>query len=113
MSLKQLLARLTLAALLLGGLNACTVVPAQPGAYGYYRSAPVYIETYPSYRYGYPGTYYYGHEQRRYDDRDDRRYREERHYQESQRLESPLESAARAHRDVRRSLGLPRLPGMP
>ena len=37
----------------------------------------------------------------------------ERHYREPQRGPSPLESAARTHRDVRRSLGLPRLPGMP
>ncbi|WP_153133230.1 hypothetical protein [Dechloromonas hortensis] len=114
MKLKQMLTRLTIAALVLGGLSACTIVPAQPGAYGYgYRTTPVYVETYPTYRYGYPNTYYYGRDHRHYDNRDDRRYREERHYQEPRRIDSPLESAARAHRDVRRSLGLPRLPGMP
>jgi len=114
MKLKPMLTRLTIAVLLLGGLSACTIVPAQPGSYGYgYRSTPVYVETYPTYRYGYPSTHYYGGGHRHYDDRDDRRYREERHYQELRRIDSPLESAARAHRDVRRSLGLPRLPGMP
>lgn len=102
------LTRLVLAVALLGSLSACTVVPVQP--HGYYRSPPVVIETYPVYRYGYPHRHY-GHERRdfhHYDRRDDRYYRNERrHY------ETPFDSAARTHRDIRRSLGLPRLPGMP
>ena len=49
---KKLL-RLGLAIAALGMLGACTVVPVQPT--GYYRAAPVYVETYPTYRYPYPG----------------------------------------------------------
>lgn len=108
-------ARLILAAALLASLGACTVVPVQPGAY---RSTPVYVETYPAYRYGYtpPGYYgnvYYERDRPRYDYYGDRRYQEHRRYDAPARIESPLENAARVHRDVRRSLGLPRLPGMP
>lgn len=87
---------------LLASLGACTVVPAYPAAY---RGPAVYVDPYPSYRYGYPNTYH--------DEHYGRHYRDERRYDEPRRIESPLESAARAHRDVRRSLGLPRLPGMP
>jgi hypothetical protein len=100
--------RLGLAIALLGSLTACTVVPAHP--HGYYGGPPVVVETYPVYRYGYPQRHY-NHERRDYrgyEQRGGRYYRDEgRHY------DSPLDSAARAHRDIRRSLGLPRLPGMP
>lgn len=52
MNLKQRFLRLGLAAVLLGSLGACTVVPAYPSS-GYYRApAPAYVETYPTY--GYP-----------------------------------------------------------
>lgn len=108
MSLLPAIARLSLAAALLGSMAACTVVPAQPG---YYRASPpptVYYETYPTYRYG-PTWYYHDG---RHGDRYDRRERDEWRYKE-RRIDSPLEDAARLHRDTRRSLGLPRLPGMP
>lgn len=100
--------RLGLAIALLASLSACTVVPAHP--HGYYRGPAVVVETYPSYRYGYPHRHY-DHDRRdyhAYDQRDRRHYRDE-----GRRHDSPFDSAARAHRDIRRSLGLPRLPGMP
>lgn len=120
MSLTQSFIRLSLATALLVGLSACTIVPAHPSAY---RAPPVYVETYPSYRAPPPTIYYeYESNHRHYDDRrgnyyreerrDDRRYNERR-YRDKQQFESPLESAARTHRNIRRSLGLPRLPGMP
>ncbi len=105
MTTARMITRIALAATLIGSLGGCTIVPAQPG---YYRSGPAYVETYPTYRHGYSDRYYGDH--RHYDNRS---YREQRSYQEPRRIQSPLESAARAHRDVRRSLGLPRLPGMP
>jgi hypothetical protein len=115
MTLTQKLTRFSLVAALLGSLSACVVAPAQPVAY---RGPAVYVETYPTYR-TYPNTYYDGWYGNRYYDnrsgryyRDDRRH-EERRYEEPRRIESPLDSAARTHRDIRRSLGLPRLPGMP
>lgn len=121
MTLTQKLIRFSLAAALLGSLSACVVAPAQPGAY---RGPAVYVETYPTYRNTYPNTYYDGWYGNRYYDnrggryyRDERRHEEHRHderrYEEPRRIESPLDSAARTHRDIRRSLGLPRLPGMP
>ena len=115
MPLAPKLVRISLAAVLFASLGACTVVPAYPVAY---RAPPVYVESYPTYRYGYPSaSIYYESGPRRYDNRGGNYYRDERrnerHYHEPQRGHSPLESAARAHRDVRRSLGLPRLPGMP
>ena len=100
--------RIGLVATLLGSLTACTVVPAHP--HGYYAGPAVVVETYPSYRYGYPHRHY-GHDRgdyRGYDQRGGRYYRDE-----GRRYDSPLGNAARAHRDIRRSLGLPRLPGMP
>ena len=120
MPLTQNLIRLSLTAVLLAGLGACTIVPAPPGAY---RAPPVYVETYPGYRSPAPNVYYeYESNHRHYDDRrgnnyrnarrDDRRH-DERRYQEERQVESPLESAAQTHRNIRRSLGLPRLPGMP
>ena len=117
MPLTQKLIRFSLAAALLGSLSACVVAPAHPVGY---RGPAVHVETYPTYyRHGYPATYYDGgYDNRYYDNRSGRYYRDgrrhdERRYEEPRRIESPLESAARTHRDIRRSLGLPRLPGMP
>lgn len=109
MTLRQTLSRLSLAAALLGSLGACAVVPAYPAGY---RAAPVYVETYPVYRPGYPGTYYQ-YDRPYYDNRDGRSYRDEHRYQDQRRSGSPFDDAARVHRDIRRSLGLPRLPGLP
>ena len=96
---------------LLGSLSACVVAPAQPVGY---RGPAVYVETYPTYRYGHPNAYYDGYDDRRYyDDRGGRRYRDERRYEEPRRREATIPSPFQVHRDVRRSLGLPRLPGMP
>ena len=103
MTLRSRFSRLALAATLLGSLGACTVVPAYQAGY---RATPVYVETYPAYRSSYPGTYYQ-YERPYYGDRGNYRYQEQR------RSNSPFDDVARAHRDVRRSLGLPRLPGMP
>lgn len=123
MSLTQKLIRGTLAAALLGSLSACVVAP--PHSAGY-RAPSVYVETYPTYRYGYPNsypnTYYNGYGNRHYDNRhyDNRGsgygsgyYRNEGRYVEPRRMDAPIPSPAQVHRDVRRSLGLPRLPGMP
>lgn len=92
---------------LLAGLGGCTITPANP--VGYY-GPPVVVETYPVYRYGYPYRYYDydrrgGHV---HDHRSGRDYRDDR-----RRYDSPFDNAARSHREIRRSLGLPRLPGMP
>jgi hypothetical protein len=54
MNLQQRILRLGLAALLLVGLGACTVVPTYPVGY---QHRPAYVETYPAY--GYPGTTIY------------------------------------------------------
>lgn len=108
MSAAKKISRVLLTIALLGSLGACTIVPAQRG---YYRPAPAYVETYPVYGYGYSRSYHDDHHH--YDNRGYGGYREQRGYQGPVRIESPLESAARVHRDVRRSLGLPRLPGMP
>lgn len=108
MSAIKTISRVALALTLLASLGACTVIPAQ---HGYYRPAPVYVETYPAYGYG-SSRGYYG-DDHYYDRRGYGGYREQRNYQEPRRVESPLENAARVHRDIRRSLGLPRLPGMP
>lgn len=110
MSLPQKLLRFSLALALLGSLSACVVAPAQPVGY---RGPAVYVETYPTYRYGQPNGYYDGYDDRRYDDRGGRRYRDERRYEEPRRREATIPSPFQVHRDVRRSLGLPRLPGMP
>lgn len=105
MKLSSPLIRLSLAAALLGSLGACTVVPAYP--VGYHRAPPVYVESYPAYGYGYPrANIYYESDRRHYDDRGGR-------YYDNQRHEMPLPPPLQLHRDVRRSLGLPRLPGMP
>jgi hypothetical protein len=114
--------RLGLAVALVASLGACTVVPIQPVGY---RAPPVYVETYPAYpiyptyRYGYPSAsvYYESNHRHYYDKRGGKHHHDERdgerRYREPQRSDSALESAARTHRDARRSLGLPRLPGMP
>lgn len=102
--------RTSLLILLLASLSACTIVPAHPYAG---RSASVYVDSYPSA----PNTYYYGgggprrdYDRGYYREPDRRNYRHEAPRHESTvRIPSPLE----VHRDVRRSLGLPRLPGMP
>jgi len=121
MKIVQKLTRLSLAVALFASLGACTVVPMHSAGY---RAAPVYVESYPAYQAypsyrSYPSTnIYYESDRRRYDNRGGGYYREEprrdeRRYQEPRRMESPLQGAAELHRDVRRSLGLPRLPGMP
>jgi hypothetical protein len=116
MKLTQKLLRLGLATALIGGLGACAVAPYPAG----YHRAPAYVETYPGY--GQPsGTIYYNSGYyRHYDDRggryyDDRggRYYDDRRYEDNRRQSVPLPPPLQLHRDVRRSLGLPRLPGMP
>ena len=127
MPLAKNLTRLCLAAAIFGSLAGCTVAPVYPNGY---RPAPTYVNTYPAYG-GYPGLaygsspsttiYYQSGSRRHYDDghqhyRND--YPQQRPRQEYRQMESPrgptaFESAAKTHRDVRRSLGLPRLPGMP
>jgi hypothetical protein len=112
--------RTALLALFLGGLTACTVVPSYPSySSGYVtRPAPVYVETHGSGYYGQArGNPYYGNNAPRYEPRREhyreaprQEYRREAPQQAApSRIPSPLE----VHRDVRRSLGLPRLPGMP
>lgn len=101
------LTRLALAAALVGSLSACTIVPAHPGVY---RGSSVYVETYPSYptyRHGY-STPYYGDRDHHHGDRERRHFRDERRYDAPHRRNSPLENIPRPHRDIRRSLGLPR-----
>lgn len=112
MTIAQKLIRISLAAALLGSLSACVVAP--PHSVGY-RAPSVYVETYPTYRYGgYPNTYYdNGYGQRQYDNRGGGYYRDQRRYEEPRRMETPIPSPLDVHRDIRRSLGLPRLPGMP
>jgi hypothetical protein len=116
MNITQKLLRLGLATALLGSLGACAVAPYPVG---YHRPPPAYVETYPGY--GQPsGTIYYNSGYRHYDDRggryyDDRggRQYDDRRYEEPRRQAAPLPPPMQIHRDVRRSLGLPRLPGMP
>jgi hypothetical protein len=108
MRCKQTFFRLGLASILIGTLGACAVAPYPVT---YYRAPPAYVETYPGYAQP-SGTIYYNSGYRSYDDRgsrhyDDRRYEGRRHY------DAPLPPPLQLHRDVRRSLGLPRLPGMP
>jgi hypothetical protein len=115
------LTRSTLTLLLIASLGACAVVPV-PRYVG--SPAPVYVETAPTVYYGgYGRTYdnrHYrdnnyqqrGYRQERYREPERREYRHEQpepRRESSTRIPSPLE----VHRDVRRSLGLPRLPGMP
>jgi hypothetical protein len=70
MNLQQRILRLGLAALLLVGLGACTVVPTYPVGY---QHRPAYVETYPAY--GYPGTsIYYQSGPRYFDSYGDRHY---------------------------------------
>jgi len=102
--------RLSLTVALLGSLSACTVVPAYP--VGYQRPPPAYVETYPAY--GYPATsIYYRSGYRYYDGYGDRHY-DHRGYDDRRGGHGvPLPPPLQLHRDVRRSFGLPRLPGMP
>ncbi|MCG2576183.1 hypothetical protein LZ012_04150 [Dechloromonas sp. XY25] len=113
MNRKQFALRIVLALSLLASLGACTVVPAYP--VGYQRPPPAYVETYPVYGYGYPSTsIYYQSGYRRYDGYGgDRRYYDDRRYEDRRSHGVPLPPPLQLHRDVRRSLGLPRLPGMP
>lgn len=100
--------------LLIASLSACVVAPASPRHYG---AGPptVYVETYPTGNYvgGYDNRYYQRdsrprqHDYREHERRD--YYREERRPAPRVSIPSPRE----VHRDIRRSLGLPRLPGMP
>lgn len=108
MSARTTVTRLLIAATLIGSLGACAIAPAPPG---YYRSGPpVVVETYPTYRaYGQPYGYYEYQRRPYYGGYDRGYYRDDHRRQEAIRIPSPLE----VHRDVRRSLGLPRLPGMP
>lgn len=100
--------------LLISSLSACVVAPSSPRHFA--GGAPsVYVETYPTGYYGgsYDNRYYqrdnrphqqyYREPERRHD------YREERRPAPRANIPSPRE----VHREVRRSLGLPRLPGMP
>ena len=113
-SIRRPLFRTLLATALVALLGACTVVPA--GHVGY-RSGPVYVDSYPAYR-SYPGTttyYYYDNDRHGYRGHDrgyERRY-DERRYDDRPSRSMPLPPPLQLHRDVRRSLGLPRLPGMP
>lgn len=113
MPLVKTLTRLTLATIIFGILAGCTVAPVYPG----YRSAPAYVNSYPGYGYGYDGgprtTIYYQSGSRRHYDNGHQHYRHDHPQQRSNHGPSAFESAAKTHRDVRRSLGLPRLPGMP
>lgn len=102
---KSLINSLGLAAILMAGLSACTVVPAYPP--GHYRAPPpAYVETYPAY--GYSGSVYYAPPRQHY-----REHHHERRYDDRHRHDMPLPPPLQLHRDIRRSLGLPRLPGMP
>ena len=93
MNLQQRILRLGLAALLLVGLGACTVVP-----------------TYPAY--GYPGTtIYYQSGHRHYDSYGSRHHHGGPHYNHGRHGAMPLPPPMRLHRDIRRNLGLPRPPG--
>ena len=96
--------RLTLALAAIGTLGACTVIPAGPIAYEYNSPSPTYVRTYPAAGYG----YFYQAPPRR---PPPRRWDHDHYRHDSYR--SPFEDAARVHRNIRRSLGLPRLPGMP
>jgi hypothetical protein len=107
MNLKQTILRLSLATVVLGTLGGCAVVPYPQG---YHRAPPVYVETYPSY--GAPANGYYGSGRPYYDNRGGRHY-EDRRYEERRHHDAPLPPPLQLHRDLRRSLGLPRLPGMP
>ena len=121
MQTSTVLTRTALVVLLLGSLSACTVVPSYPTYSSGYavRPAPVYVETYGSGYYGQPrgNAYYYGNSAPRHGYRNEH-YREEprreyRHEAPRQVAPRPIPSPLEVHRDVRRSLGLPRLPGMP
>lgn len=107
MNLQQRILRLGLAALLLVGLGACTVVPTYPVGY---QHRPAYVETYPAY--GNPGTtIYYQSGHRHYDSYGSRHHHGGPHYNHGRHGAMPLPPPMRLHRDIRRNLGLPRPPG--
>jgi hypothetical protein len=112
MPIAKTLTRTFFATIIFGILAGCTVAPVYPVGY---RSTPAYVNTYPAYGYGgAPSTsIYYQSGGRRYYDDSPRYYRHDYPQQRSNHGPSVFESAARTHRDIRRSLGLPRLPGMP
>lgn len=121
MNAHQILSRIGISLLLLSSLSACTVVPTYPSYSSGYavRPAPVYVETYGSGYYGQPrgNAYFYGNSAPRYEPRREH-YREaprQEYRRDAPRHEAParIPSPLEVHRDVRRSLGLPRLPGMP
>ena len=121
MTISQKLLRLGLATALIGSLGACAVAPYPAG---YHRAQQGYVETYPAY--GQPsGTIYYNSGYRQYDNRGDHYYDnhrggrhyadhryDNRRYEEPRRQSMPLPPPLQLHRDIRRSLGLPRLPGV-
>jgi len=95
--------RLCLMLSAIAGLSACAT---GPGDYAAYRDEAIYRDSYryPGYR-GYPyGDPYY---------RDGYRSAPPPVYNDAPRRGNPFDDAMRLHRDTRRSLGLPRLPGMP
>lgn len=108
MNTLQKIRRLSLATVLIGSLGACAIVPYPAG---YYRAPPAYGQAYPGY--GQPsGSIYYNSGYRSYDDRGGRYY-DDRRYEERRQYDAPLPPPLQLHRDIRQSLGLPRLPGMP
>lgn len=111
MPLAKILTRLFLATTIFGILAGCTVAPVYPG----YRSTPAYVNTYPGYGHdsGPSTTIYYQPGSRRYYDNGHQDHHRNHPQQQPSRGPTVFESAAKTHRDVRRSLGLPRLPGMP
>jgi hypothetical protein len=112
MPLAKTYTRLLLVTAIFGCLAGCTVAPIYPAGY---RSAPVYGNTYPGYGYGgAPSTtIYYQSGSRHHHDGGREYYRHNSPQQQPSRGPSVFEGAARTHREIRRSLGLPRLPGMP
>lgn len=108
------LPRIAVLLALVASLSACVVAP--PSARHYSSGPPaVYVETYPTtyYRGGYDNHHY------RHDNRPRQQFYREperrEHYREERRPapRASIPSPREVHREVRRSLGLPRLPGMP
>ena len=73
MSITQKLTRLSLTMATFASLGACTVIPMHSAGY---RAAPVYVESYPTYR-SYPSpNIHYQSDRRSYDNRGGGNYRE-------------------------------------